>query len=130
MLTRDLRRLQRKQRERTRSALSQFLLWALKHAIDESGLVGRWLTRLAVHQAENELIEYLCKLADRGAFRYFGIDNGLQLGSTPVSLGSAPEHGAIVVLNMPDVCDWIMRGGARGRGWLAASELGLDDLGR
>lgn len=130
MLSRDLRRLQRAARATTRTVLSHFVLWSLKHAVDEAELVGRPMTKLAVHQAENALVRYLGAIADRGAFLYFGIESGLKLGETPVRLGSAPGHVAIVVMNMDEVCEWIMRGGARGRGWLAASEIGLDDLAR
>lgn len=131
MLSRDLRRLQRKQREVTRQQLARFLVYAFRAACDEADLIGRFLNRTTMHQAEGAMVDLLCKLADRGVFRYFGIDNALQLGAAPIAVTEVAAYpGALVIGNLADVCEWIMRGGARGAGWLAASELGLDDLER
>lgn len=131
MLTRDRQRLLQRQRDIARGQLAEFLAWALKHACDRGGLVGTALTQLTTERALAFLQDELYQLADAGAFRFFGIASGYELGAVPLAIGEvARGTGVVAIVNLKQATSYIMAGGSRAAGWVAPGELTLDDLAR
>ena len=131
MLTRDRQRLLTRQRVIAAMRLADFLAWAVFHACERTGLIGQRLTELTMARAHAATSDELYQLADAGAFRYFGISSGYELGAAPIALREhRPGTGSVVIANVRQLIDYIMRGGSRGAGWVAPSELTLDDLER
>lgn len=122
-----LRKVAKQQRAIARPRLQHLLHWATYYAI--APMLGVPLTENAEAEAISRIARQLVELADRGAFRYFGIATSLDLGVLPIRLRRIDWEGS-VALEVEPVADAILRGGARGLGWLASGELTIDDLSR
>lgn len=122
-----LRKIAKRRRAIARPRLQHLLHWVTYHAI--APMLGVPLTDAAEAEAISRIARALVELADRGAFRYFGIANGLDLGVLPIRLRRIDWEGS-VALEVEPVTEIILHGGARYDGWRAAAELTIDDLSR
>lgn len=129
MLRRDLRKLGSRDRAIVRRQLATFLAWAVRHGCDRADLIGRKATKLGLLQAETATQNELARIADLGAFLFFGIGTSFDLGTVPIVIRELPwSAGVIALANVHEAIEFFLRGGMRGGGWLASSELTVDDL--
>jgi len=122
-----LRKLAKQRRAIALPRLQHLLHWSTWHALRPMSGVP-W-TAHAEAEAISRITRSICDLANRGAFIYFGIMSALDLGPLPIALRYIDLEGS-VALEVEPVADVILRGGARGLGWLASGELSIDDLSR
>jgi hypothetical protein len=126
----DLRRLRKRARKIARPRLHYFLHWLTWHALTDAGAYGRPLfdTR-TMELATTAIRQYLDRVADRGAFLYFGIRDRRDLGSVPIELRQVTPDGG-VALEVEPITDAILGGGRYGAGWREPGELSIEDLAR
>ena len=119
----------RQQRRAERERLSILLQWLCAHAIVHQR--GQPVTAELVAAGERAVSQLLADVAEDGHLLYFGIGDAADLGEAPVALYLTDDprypYGTTALELLP-VVDWIMGGGARGRGWKAPGELTLEDL--
>lgn len=122
-------RLERQQRRGERARLGILLQWLAAHAIVHQR--GQPVTAELVTAGERAVGQLLADVAEDGHLLHFGIRDAADLGDAPVALYLTDDprypYGT-TALELLLVVDWIMGGGARGRGWKAPGELAVDDL--
>jgi hypothetical protein len=123
------RKLARGRRDLARGPLDQLVRFCAVHAM--TPYAGRDLTADLMATCTRAVERELAEIADRGAFRYFGIADARALGVPPVELyvfdDGAPPYGKVAIDAVPVVA-WVLAGGARGQGWRSADQLVSDDL--
>lgn len=125
MIAADLRRLRRQQRETARGPLRALLHAAFRHAM--APLAGLDADHAGLARAEAAMRLELEALAERGAFRYFGIRDALDLGRLEIAFRLVTEDGGFMLEADPLIAQ-IFAGGRRGEGWRRPEELIADDL--
>lgn len=122
-------KLARQRRDAARRPLIALLRSCAAHAM--LPLAGREITPDTLLAAESAVRRGLRALADAGALAYFGIHDGAELGTPPVTVfvfdDGRPPYGKVDVEVEPLVA-WVFTGGAAGRGWRAPGRLGMADL--
>jgi hypothetical protein len=124
-----IRLLERQKRDLARRPLIALLRYCVGHALGP--LYGLPLDPDLMMEATEIASRGIRELADLGAFTYFGIHDGIELGNAPVKLfvfdDGEPPYGKVDVEVEPLVA-WIFSGGAAARGWRSPGALTLGDL--
>ena len=123
------RKLRERRNQHARKPLIALLRSCAAHVmVPWSGLeIEAW----TLMQCQAAIGQALRDLADRGAFRYFEISDGRQLGSPPISVfvldDGLPPYGKVDVVVEPLVA-WIFLGGRGGQGWRDPRGISAADL--
>jgi hypothetical protein len=123
------RKMARGRRDMARRPLDHLVRFCAVHAMAQ--YAGRDLTADLMATCSRAVERELAAIADRGAFRYFGIVDARALGVPPVELyvvdDGKPPYGKVAI-DAAQVVAWVLAGGARGQGWRGAGQLTADDL--
>lgn len=125
MIREDLRRLRAQQRKIAIRPLTYFVEWITVYAVRR--YYGIRLDRGWDALVEHEFRRELGRVANAGAFRYFGIRNAAELGDPDVIVRQLDRMGTIAVDPRP-IVRLILQRGAVANGWVETGDLSLSDL--